>query len=879
MFLREKFAPETIGPGAARMTDIVKQRRSQAETVLARLPADLAHTHRLDKLIRGGEKEKVRKNYFAQFSRTVQKAMLSAYEKGLPVGKAIAQKFFDFHSEIYESIRRMERRYGFKYDAKEFYIYHLIKGGKTEQGRFERWYNATVAADPRWVYKRHYAQLDDLHKAGFELQTYNPEELLQRRLFQSQMAINKVAQLRDAERGRTAYNVNRKDLTPLIKSWGGTRGELIARAPNGERYYMRPDAQPVLASAWDLDSLYSHRFWGPTFRALAISKANTIGLKLFGFTHMRHIGLTMNFTSFVNAIQQAALHGKLTPEVFWTEFGRMAKSGFGAQAEVQVLQGKRLKRSLTLDQKTNLKHWEMTGGSLRTTEAQQQQWVTWIHQKAADLMEKLGVPRGTEPTVHGAATIVDAGVKALTLAPIQDWQFHTFVPQAKFRDFLRLRDNLLRRDPELLLPRNEWKFKREMTRIGKELENRYGEMFYDNLLWPKMWKQVGTNLFLSLGWNLGALRMYGGAIYDASALTAKALEKNQVNKKDLTERMMFLANYKIINILQAGLINYTAVSVWNMMHPDQKQEDPVPNGGVGAAAKAFVLPGTDSDWVFPRVGGLDPRTGKPKRVSPVEYPREEAQFLQHIREEGPVAGPASMVRNKLNPIVSTLIEDAQNKNFYGAEVYDPNDVVMVAGMPFPNMKQGQDRVSHLLAGVGMPIGLAPKFQKPGGTWWDVAWGMFGFPPQSARGGRTDTENRVIDTFHKIHPQYSDERGARIRAGYDALRTAVIGKDAPAERAAEKALLALNVQKGTITKIKKNPQDSFAHHVWSVIPHGEQIKLLKLMSPDERKDYFKLMSPKTQANLWMTMMIDDPGAERELAPYFDPKVRHTPASAK
>jgi hypothetical protein len=93
----------------------------------------------------------------------------------------------------------------------------------------------------------------------------------------------------------------------------------------------------------------------------------------------------------------------------------------------------------------------------------------------------------------------------------------------------------------------------ELGKIRKNIEARFGEMFYDNLLWRKVWKDAGTSTLLSLGWQLSTFRIYGGAFHDISAMGQKFLKGEKVHQKDVTDRILFFGWYSVLNAAEAAV--------------------------------------------------------------------------------------------------------------------------------------------------------------------------------------------------------------------------------------------------------------------------------------------------------------------------------------
>jgi hypothetical protein len=808
--IKGEFAPEQLGRDPARMAAIAKGRTSEAKYAGTNIPYEIAHSMRIDRVLRDGEKVGRRIDYFSRFSRAKLRDMLIAHEKGLSTGNAVADVLFKFHDAVYKALEFLEKRAGIQYNAREWYIYHLFKDDQ-QKAAFEQYYNKLVSSDPRFTHGRALPTWEDVFKAGFEPRYYNPERLLQARIFQSMQALKKIMTLREAEKSGLAFKVDHPGLSDKIKT---TWGEPV-RAPNGERYYVSPDAQTVLHRAWDQTSLYELPLVGPAFKALSLVKAPTVGLKLgLSFVHARHIALKMNLASFVATIAKAQIHGNLRGQVFMKELERLLSFGHSAHKEVETWQGRRSESTLTPEEKVNLEHAQKAGLDFSMNEERRLQFSEKLAEWLPEAMEK--VPPGTR-------AVIKAGYDTLSRLGMQKFIFGTVVPNVKFSAFLSMRDNLLRNRPDLLQPHKSLELRQELTKIGHEIEARFGEMFYDNLLWRKVYKDLGTSTLLSLGWQLSALRIYGGTVHDTLALAGNALEHGRISRDDLTDRLLFGLSYTALNMVEAGVITYVTDKLFN------KGKDPMPKG---------------RDWVFPRVG-VDSE-GKPKRVAPVEFSRELATLDQHIKDHGNYLAPAGiagglydMARNKLNPVMSTLIQEFENKNFYGQVIRDPTD---------KPLKQWGDTVLYALQNTFEPISVsaAPGIgQKTGRelTWWDTAMSVLGFPPAAGWTGRTDIENQIVDTFHRLHGSVKTQENIQRGAQWNALRKSLVDKDPHAQAAAQKALADLGVKHPQIkafeTHLRKNPNETYVQHLWKALPASEQIKILKNMSDDERKVYWPL----------------------------------------
>jgi hypothetical protein len=203
-----------------------------------------------------------------------------------------------------------------------------------------------------------------------------------------------------------------------------------------------------------------------------------------------------------------------------------------------------------------------------------------------------------------------------------------------------------------------------------------------------------------------------------------------------------------------------------------------------------------------------------------------------------------VVGNKLNPVLSTIIQEFQNKNYYGQQIYDPND---------PGLKQLQDGLTHAFGGIYGPIALSALPGAKTGReqdWWDFAWAVLGFPPAGKAAYRTGIENRIVDTAYRMEGKVPTELSHKRGIAYDALRVALKERNPAAVRTAEKALADTGVKppqiKGFETHLRKNPDETYEAHLWKGLPSSKDpgdthLKLLRMMNSDERKKYFALLS--------------------------------------
>ncbi|HEX4275842.1 MAG TPA: hypothetical protein VHZ74_10825 [Bryobacteraceae bacterium] len=87
-----------------------------------------------------------------------------------------------------------------------------------------------------------------------------------------------------------------------------------------------------------------------------------------------------------------------------------------------------------------------------------------------------------------------------------------------------------------------------MSRAWDSIDNRFGQVVYDNLFWNKMWKDMAMASVRAVGWDLGSLREGAGGIKDAIAGNSEG--------ERLTNRSAYLAAMTIRTGIMGGLMYY-----------------------------------------------------------------------------------------------------------------------------------------------------------------------------------------------------------------------------------------------------------------------------------------------------------------------------------
>jgi hypothetical protein len=245
-----------------------------------------------------------------------------------------------------------------------------------------------------------------------------------------------------------------------------------------------------------------------------------------------------------------------------------------------------------------------------------------------------------------------AGRKALpTLldranAPI----FEQLVPRQKLGVFFDMARDWLDRNPEASLEGR----RAELGKIWDSVDNRMGQLVYDNLFWNRALKDGLMATVRSVGWNLGTFRELGGGVKDM--LNLKEIAQN----KSLSDRTAY--------VVALPMLAATYGAVTQMLY------------GAGP-------PRDMKDLFAPRTGRKRP-DGSLDRVQLPTYMKDVYAYWKDVR--GAVKygeDPMQTLKNKAHPMISTVSQMLDNKDFYGAAIRNPAD---------PAVKQVQDEAGYIL---------------------------------------------------------------------------------------------------------------------------------------------------------------------------------------
>lgn len=224
--------------------------------------------------------------------------------------------------------------------------------------------------------------------------------------------------------------------------------------------------------------------------------------------------------------------------------------------------------------------------------------------------------------------------------------FEMYIPRLKIGMFLKEYSlSLAERASDLAagkttrpeLARTVWDF----------VENRLGEMNFDNLFWDRTFKSSMQLLIRSVTWKLGNIRAFGNAISRQSVEFANATAERRLPQ--LTQEFAWMWGLAATTAAMAATTMYVATG---------------------------KTPGELVDYVYPQMDQEGHRFSLPT------YARDVFSMAH---------SPLQYISHSLSGYISRFTEVIQNKNFYGVEIHDRDegwirqridDLVHMVPLPF-----------------------------------------------------------------------------------------------------------------------------------------------------------------------------------------------------
>ncbi len=379
---------------------------------------------------------------------------------------------------------------------------------------------------------------------------------------------------------------------------------------------------------------------------------------------------------------------------------------------------------------------------------------------------------------------------------------NVIIPRMKLGIFTDMaRHELERIGPGVTRP----ELRKQMGKIWDSVDNRLGELVYDNLFWNKTLKDTSFLAVRSVGWNLGTLRELGGGVKDSATI----IQRLKKGEPAVTRKMAYTVALPITVGVMGAMYQYLRT-------------------GKG--------PQELKDYFYPKTGNLLP-SGEPERVNFPSYLKDVESIHRH---------PIQTVLNKAHPSIGLIGNMLQNKDYFGTEVIHPDDplvkqvgdeMAFVAKSFVPYTAQGMKRRGE------MEPGIEPKIES-----------FFGIMPLPSELTRTRAENLAIKLMRDQMPQ-----GSRTQAQFERSQneSKALAQIKMGRMEMDQAVKSGLVSPERADVVDKRANQSYLEYAVSRLSAPSAMKVFENATPKERQGIADLVYNKIDNSKTLT------DAEKEL----------------
>jgi len=805
-------APEMMSETALKADALIAEYKSKQNYIETSLRALGDHTYR--------------QKWNDEVPFSDQMRFISAYQLGLPVPHDLETRFPwtkdaepEYRKQFAEDYQN-EQEMGSKAHFLQNYFPQMWK----DQQRAERLFdpqNLTKSMGDTWFQQARVYELMELGIAnGLEPRYTNIQDIVTARRIAGADMINKMEMLHNLQRIGVA--------TPLSEAPAHVRNPNLLggpyewqpiNAPDRQQWLIAPDAQKLWKNGVESKGLWADPgAMGDAFRGWMNVKNYWVPVKLalsaFHFVHVAHINAVNNMS---RAVGEAFGSGQ---QGLARRFAALPEAVLQSVADPFF----RAMPYLPFEGKRQMKAWD-TAKELQTP---QQAAMTKMATEGG-----ISFHQSDQLRMKGERAFWDAWGQNRYLAAVLPGgglaykktigsMFEKWIPSLKAAAYAREAETLFRRRPDLVT--DDINRKVALRAIGKQIDSRFGEMFYGSLFWNRTLKDASIGSFLSLGWNLGFMREFGGGAFEP-------IVRRMIDTPNPTRKLVRDTTNKTTNMFLYGL---TAATI----------------NGVMNYAFTGEYPQSALDYIFPRLGGLNP-DGSPRRVTNAFYTREIPMAYKHIQAagggvEGTITGLMEMMYNKM--MFQPIAELARNKDYFGYSLRNENDPAYQQAWQMGQHLVGSQLEPMSIVGAKRALELSGKPHDTAGVLSqlgdrDVVMPLLGFGPAPAYASKDEWDNRIESKFKQtvIPERKSFEVSANSKARSEA-RTALIGAqqkhDQAGIQAAAQKLASLGVSTKQINKIQPGgPTD----YMFGRLQGLDQASMLKEMPKDKFKRFYPLSS--------------------------------------
>lgn len=647
------------------------------------------------------------------------------------------------HKSLMDQVWLEDRAHGSSAEYIANYVPHIFKDPKGAAAFIE---SRVKALGATWYQKtRTFDLIEEAVRDGkFELKFDNPIDILGARWaasINSNMLVNSARGLQDIGAAFPA-----KDAPAFAKkNWKFKR-----QLPDGQQWLFAPEAENLWLNAMEAKGLTQmdgpigsvYRNW---MKLKTVWVPIVLSLSAFHPLHVLaniHPAQQLTTALRLSAAGKGSYGGNLLRAAKWSLADPLFampidKIGFGLGKALDEMAGKRFSNF------EGRRAMDMTGVEAKNMSAYDKAWSQLEaeggfspHQAQEEV---IGAKRAWAKAINDKEYIkaIPAGIRR-AIEKAQEPLFKYTIPALKNISYRRAVSAAMQIDPTLV--NDNVRRGVALREIAKNIDDRYGEMFYKSLFWNRYVKDIGIGSMLSLSWNLGQFRQLSGAIGNAARATRLGSGANglgspmQEARYHASDKAAFVSSYVGLSMASAGMLSYALTGS-------------VPTG---------------LDYFFPRNGQTNP-DGRPQRLSTPFNTREPFMWAGHSEQHNSwVGGALEFLWNKM--ILSPITEAMENRDFYGQKLYDVNA---------PWYKKALQGIDSTLGSHFSPIAIsgADRAREQGGS---PGLAYLGFGPAPKYISATPMENRINAQFSEEGTPTSKpyEYGAKTGLGRGLVQGAI-----------------------------------------------------------------------------------------------------------
>ena len=343
------------------------------------------------------------------------------------------------------------------------------------------------------------------------------------------------------------------------------------------------------------------------------------------------------------------------------------------------------------------------------------------------------------------------------------------------------------------------------AKVWDSVDNRMGQMVYDNMFWNKTAKDLAMASVRSVGWNLGTLREVGGGVIDTGKFLKDTLTPKE--KAEFTHRMGYVIAMPIVT----GIIGATYQYLLTGEGPTETK-----------------------DYFFPKTGETDAQ-GRAVRMTLPTYMKD----VYHYGHD-----PVGTIEGKVHPLIGLSVQMLNNKDYYNRPITNSDDPLIqkmmdeatyfgkqIAPIGIKNILQAQDAGQSTTEQVGSLVGLtrAPSYIGES-TAENLAAKLAGSKFQS--GKPKPGEEELMQQKQQVQKALRSQDAGQRAAGMDQLNDLV-----------DKGMLtpqqANNLRRGTT-------RDYLENQVIHLDPR-EALRVMKVATPEEKQAISQMVLRKIEAS--------------------------------